>query len=68
MGASNSERPLMKDEIELKKMPLSVMSGAQKYKKEGLRNNARMSSKEGEINSPLKTNSLLPLGPRNAAS
>ena len=43
MGASNSERPLMKDEIEFKKMLLSVMAGAQIYKQEGLRKLAKKS-------------------------
>ena len=55
MGVPNSERPLMKDEIELKKMLLSVMAGAQIYKQEGLRNDARIGPKRGEKDLPLKT-------------
>ena len=47
MEASNSERPLMKDEIELKKILLSVMAGAQMYKKEGLRNDTKNELKRG---------------------
>ena len=43
MGASNSERPFIKHEIELKKTLLSVMAGAQIYKQERLRNDAKMS-------------------------
>ena len=48
MEASNSERPLMKDEIELKKTLLSVMAGAQIYKKERLRNVAKNELKRGK--------------------
>ena len=43
MGVPNRVRPLMKDEIELKKIPLSVLIGAQNSKQKGLRKLAKMS-------------------------
>ena len=55
MGVPNRVRPLMKDEIELKKIPLSVLIGAQNSKHVRLRNDTRISSKEWERYSPLKT-------------
>ena len=43
MGGSNRVEPLRKSEKGLKKMTFSVLVGAQIYKKERLRNVAKMS-------------------------
>ena len=48
MGTSNDKSPLMKHEIELKKTLLSVMDGAQIYKKERLRNVAKNELERGK--------------------
>ena len=59
MEGSNRVEPLMRHENELKKMTFSVLVGAQLFKKERLRNDAKMSSKRGKVNLPLKTNTFV---------
>ena len=52
MEDSNRVEPLMRHENELKSRPLSVMAGAQMYKKERLRNVARNELKRGKWTHP----------------
>ena len=52
MEDSNRVEPLMRHENELKIMIFPVLVGAQMYKKERLRNVAKMSSKEGKWTYP----------------
>ena len=61
MEGSNRVEPLNKDENELKRGPLSVGVGAQHNKQIGLRFEAKMSSKEGEVYLPLKIKTLVAL-------
>ena len=59
MEGSNRVEPLMRHENELKKRVLSVLVGAQMYKKERLRNVARISSKRGKWQLTLVDQSLV---------
>ena len=52
MEGSNRVEPLMRHENELKKRVLSVLVGAQMYKKKRLRNVARNELKRGKLTHP----------------
>ena len=59
MEGSNRVEPLMRHENELKKKVLSVLVGAQMYKKESLRNVTRNELNKREMVSPLKINTFV---------